>query len=201
MQPKHLLIIGLDGGTFSLIRPWVEEGLLPNLKRLMDEGSVSDLMSTFPPVTSPAWPTFMTGVNPGKHSVFDFIRPKGTGYDMVNATSIQQPTMWERFSSAGLKVGVINVPVTYPPKPLNGFMITGLLSPNQGNICYPDDLIQRYQDALGRYWVTPEVQYKRGEELPFIEELRAVTETHGRCAETLAKDEEWDVMMVVFGVL
>ncbi len=199
MAQTRLLIIGLDGGTFKLIRPWAEQGVLPNLKRLMDQGITADLMSTFPPVTSPAWPSFMTGVNPGKHSVFDFIRPKGTGFAMVNATSIQQPTIWDRLSAAGLRVGVINVPVTYPPRPLNGFMITGLLSPNQGKICYPEDLIKSREATLGRYWVTPEVQYKRDAAGPFIEELKSISRTHGRYAHALMLSEAWDAMMVVFG--
>ena len=199
MRPQRVLIIGLDGGTFDLIQPWARQGYLPNLRRLLEEGTSTELLSTFPPVTSPAWPSFMTGMNPGKHSVFDFIRARSTGYDMVNSTSIQQPTLWDHLSAAGFRVGVMNVPVTYPPRPINGFIITGLLSPNQGNICYPPDLIRRYEPSLGRYWVTPEVQYKRSDPEPFLAELRAITETHGRYAQALLEGEAWDVLMVVFG--
>ncbi len=72
---SRVLIIGIDGATFDLIQPWAEAGDLPNLARLMAEGVHGLLESTLPPVTSPAWPTFATGKNPGKHSVFDFIRP------------------------------------------------------------------------------------------------------------------------------
>ncbi len=198
MQPKRTLIIGLDGGTFTLIRPWAEEGHLPNLKRLIDAGTSCDLNSTFPPVTSPAWPSFMTGTNPGKHGVFDFIRPRGTGYDMVNATSIQQPTLWERLSEAGLRVGAVNVPVTYPPRPINGFMITGLLSPRNATICYPDDLIRRYEPELGPYRIAPDIQYKRGEEDAFIADIHDLVKVRGRYALALLENEPWDVMMAVF---
>src|SRR5829696_555794 len=114
-----LLILGLDGATFDLIRPWAAAGHLPNLARLMDEGVQANLASTLPPVTSPAWPTFMTGTNPGKHGVFDFIQPTGANFTLVNATRIKQPTIWQRLSQAGRRVGVLNVPVTYPPQPLN----------------------------------------------------------------------------------
>lgn len=200
MDIQKVLIIGLDGGTFDLVRPWAEQGYLPNLKGLMDRGLSRTLNSTYPPVTSPAWPSFMTGMNPGKHGVFDFIRPHGTGYDMVNATSIKQPTLWERLSAAGVRVGAINVPVTYPPRPLeNGWMITGLLSPPNATISYPADLISRYEGELGRYRIAPEVQYTRGQEERFIEDVRDVIATRGRYSVALMKNEPWDVMMTVYG--
>ena len=122
-----LLIIGIDGATLDLILPWVESEHLPTIGRLIKSGVHGDLASTLPPVTSPAWPTFMTGCNPGKHGVFDFIQPTGSDFSLVNATKIKQPTIWQRLSSAGYRVGVLNVPVTYPPKPLNGFMISGIV--------------------------------------------------------------------------
>ncbi len=200
MTIDKVLIIGLDGGTFDLVRRWSDEGALPNLKALMERGVSCDLNSTYPPVTSPAWPSFMTGMNPGKHGVFDFIRPRGTGYDMVNATSIQQPTLWQRLAAQGLRVGVVNVPVTYPPRPLEGgFMITGLLSPHAGDICTPRDLIARYERELGPYRVAPTVQYSNGEEERFIADVRDVVETRGRYALSLMQNEPWDVMMAVFG--
>lgn len=199
MQTKHVLIIGVDGGAFSLIRPWAEQGYLPNFKRLLDEGVSCDLLTTFPPVTSPAWPSFMTGMNPGLHGVFDFIRPKGGDYDMVNSTSIRQPTLWDWLSSAKLRVGVINVPVTFPPRPVNGFMIAGLLSPRNATISYPDDLIKRYEPTLGPYRIAPDVQCKRGEESLFIADMLDLDERRGHYTLALLQNEPWDVMTVVFG--
>ena len=78
-----LLIIGFDGATFDLIKPCARDGYLSNLAGLMRDGVIADLASTLPPVTSPAWPTFMTGVNPGKHGVFDFIQPHGDNFTLV----------------------------------------------------------------------------------------------------------------------
>ena len=164
-----LLIIGFDGATFDLIRPWAREGHLPNLARIMEGGVHGDLISTLPPVTSPAWPTFMTGCNPGKHGVFDFIQPHGENFTLVNATRIRQPTIWQRLSEAGYRVGVMNVPVTYPPAPLNGFIISGMLSPKTGQISQPADLIQRYEGELGDYRVAPNVQYRPGLEEEFVD--------------------------------
>ncbi len=193
-----LLIIGIDGATFNLINPWIEEGHLPNLKRLVQEGTSGNLASTLPPVTSPAWPTFMTGCNPGKHGVFDFIQPSGSDFQLVNAGRIKQPTIWQRLSDAGYRVGVLNVPVTYPPQPLNGFMISGILSPKNACISYPEDLIIRHQGGLGEYRVAPNVQYKSGIEAEFIDDIYALIRSHGDWALHLMEHEPWDVMMVHF---
>ena len=74
---NRLLVIGLDGATLDLVRPWAAQGHLPHLAKLIAEGTHGPLESTLPPVTSPAWPSFVTGKNPGRHGVFDFIRPRG----------------------------------------------------------------------------------------------------------------------------
>ena len=94
----RVLVIGLDGGTFDIIKPLVAQGKLPTIGKLMKGGVYGDLISTIPPVTSPAWPSFMTGKNPGKHGVFDFVG-RGKGYSKVikNARDIKAKTLW-RFS-------------------------------------------------------------------------------------------------------
>jgi len=195
---SRVLIIGIDGGTFDLIRPWVEEGDLPTLGRLMEEGAHGPLESTLPPVTSPAWPTFATGKNPGKHSVFDFIRPMGGQFEMVNASSLRAPTLWEILSEAGRQVGVMNVPVTYPPKPVNGFVIGGMLSPMNGKFTYPADLLDRYADQMAPYRVAPNVQYKPGNEDAFIADLLDLVERRGEYALRLMDDYPYDFLMFHF---
>ncbi len=193
-----LLIIGFDGATFNLIRPWAEAGYMPNLARLMQEGVHRELLSTLPPVTSPAWPTFMTGCNPGKHGVFDFIQPMGSRFTLVNATRIKQPTIWKRLSQAGYQVGVMNIPVTYPPQEVNGFMISGMLSPTNGRISHPADIVKRYEAELGPYQVLPKVQYKPGNEEEFIAEIYRVLHLRGKWALELMRREPWDVLMFHF---
>jgi predicted AlkP superfamily phosphohydrolase/phosphomutase len=198
---NRLLIFGLDGATLDLIRPWVAQGYLPNLGRLIESGVSGDLASTLPPVTSPAWPSFMTGMNPGKHAVFDFIRPSAGDFTLVNATSIHAPTIWQILSEAGLRVGVMNVPVTYPARPINGFMITGMLSPTDGEIAYPPRLLDPYAARFGPYRVALRVQYKEGNEEAFLADALDLIETRGRYARQLMADQPWDVFMAHFIVL
>lgn len=193
-----LLILGLDGATFDLIKPWAAQGKLPTLAKLMQTGVTGNLESTLPPVTSPAWPTFMTGKNPGKHGVFDFIRPRAGTFDMVNASQIKSKLLWEILSEAGYSVGVLNVPITYPPRPVNGYMIPGLLSPDQGKTVYPADLLKPYEAELGKYRLTPNVQYKAGNEAEFIADLHDLIDTQLRYALRLMQDHPTDVVMLHF---
>jgi predicted AlkP superfamily phosphohydrolase/phosphomutase len=193
-----LIIIGLDGATFDLIKPWAAQGKLPALAQLIQTGVHGELESTLPPVTSPAWPTFMTGKNPGKHGVFDFIRPRAGSFDMVNASQIHSKLLWELLSEAGYSVGVLNVPITYPPRAIHGYMVPGLLSPDQGKTVYPADLLKPYEAELGKYRLTPNVQYKPGNEDEFIADLHDLIDTQLRYALRLMIDHPTDVMMLHF---
>jgi predicted AlkP superfamily phosphohydrolase/phosphomutase len=198
MPAKKVLVVALDGATLDLIRPWAEQGHLPHLANLMRAGAVAPLESTMPPVTSPAWPTFMTGKNPGKHGVFDFIRPGMGSFSMVNASQIAARTLWELLSDAGKRVIVLNVPITHPPRAVNGVLVPGLLSPDQGHTTHPAGLLARYEPEIGPYRVTPQVQYRPGNEDAFIAELRAFVDLHARLALRLMRDEPWDFCMVHF---
>ena len=126
-----LLVIGLDGGTWKLIDPWIAAGALPNLARLRQRGCHGDLRSTTPPATMPSWTSFATGVNPGRHGIFDFTRRQfGTReVRFVNATFRKAPSIWRMLSQAGKRVAVVGVPGTYPPEDLNGCMISGFDTP------------------------------------------------------------------------
>jgi predicted AlkP superfamily phosphohydrolase/phosphomutase len=140
---QRLLIIGLDGATFDVLDPLIDAGRMPNLGRFLREGVAGVLESTKPPITPAAWTTFMTGKGPGRHGIVDFEK-----YDVrtntltFNSTyEIQEKTLWELLSEKGLRVGSINVPMTYPPRPVNGFMISGFETPSiEADFTYPREL-------------------------------------------------------------
>jgi predicted AlkP superfamily phosphohydrolase/phosphomutase len=150
----RVLVIGLDGGTFDILRPLIAAGELPNLGRMMQQGAWGELRSTVPPHSAPAWSSFATGANPGRHGVYHF-RPidrrfyEGNFSRVVNARSVALPTMWARASKAGKRVGVINVPLTYPPEPVNGFIISGMLTPRSAPVfTFPPELSASLQDYV-----------------------------------------------------
>ena len=154
---RKVFVIGIDAGTFDVINPLIEQGLLPNLDSLIRAGVSAKLISTVPPVTPPAWTSFMTGKNPGKHGIFDFFAPPSHGYErpVLNAQYIKARTIWRILSDFGKKVGVINVPMTHPPEKVNGFIIPGMqygLDSN-GDFSYPAGLMKELKEAIGNYKV------------------------------------------------
>jgi predicted AlkP superfamily phosphohydrolase/phosphomutase len=144
----------LDGATWDLLRPRMEDGRLPNLKRLADAGVTGDLTSIFPPETPAAWPSFMTGKNPGKHGVFDFLvyDPESKTERPVNAGLRVGKTIWEYLSDAGKTSLVLNVPTTYPPVKVSGAVISDFLTPaGVRDFAHPRDLVDELEAEFGRY--------------------------------------------------
>src|SRR5205807_10665929 len=94
---NKLLVIGLDGASFNVLDPLIEKGYLPNLSRLISAGSRADLETTFPPITAVAWSSFMTGKNPGKHGIFEFVRRERNSKRelAVNASFRQGRAIWD----------------------------------------------------------------------------------------------------------
>jgi predicted AlkP superfamily phosphohydrolase/phosphomutase len=203
-QNRSVFILGLDGGTYDLIRPWVKEGRLPNLGRLLQSGSHAELASTVPPMTPPGWTSFMTGMNPGKHGIFDFTEREPGRYEVkiMNATDRQARTIWSLMSESGKRVASIGVPLTYPPEPVNGVMISGFDSPVlDRRIMHPPELFDELEKAVKKYPVSPDfVRHAvRGDLKRAVEIICETMDQKARAVEYLIKREAWDCFMLVFG--
>lgn len=149
---KRILIIGLDGATFDIIQPMVKAGRLPTFERLMRHGAYGNLKSTVLPITPPAWTSFMTGKNPGKHGVFAFYTQSRTSYETQMATglSIKAKKIWDYLDSE--HIGLIDIPLTFPPEEINGYMISGWPVPSEESIfTYPPGLHTEIIREVGSY--------------------------------------------------
>jgi predicted AlkP superfamily phosphohydrolase/phosphomutase len=210
------LVIGLDGATWSVLDPWILDGTLPHLGRLRDRGSWGPLRSTFPPITPAAWGTFMTGKRPGKHGVFHFVplfEPSAQSTSeagppaIVSATNLRSATLWDQLAHHGRRVALVNIPLTYPPRAVNGIMVTGMLTPPGAEVfTYPPELGARlngYMIDLSRYAdKVPFVDAIEGDDaapsLSLIAEYREMLEQRAQTLERLMVDEPWDFFMAVF---
>lgn len=199
---SRVLIIGLDGATFDLIKPWVSQGVLPTFKRLMEQGSWGELDVEIPPGTVPNWPSFATGKNPGKHGLIWWVKPdpKAEDYAVISSADLRGQTLWDIAGQHGLQVGVVNVPVTYPPQPVNGFLITGLLTPpNASHFTYPNQLKDEITAHVGEYRVFPQEFYKKGKEQAYLDDLHRTLEVRLETTRYLLQNKPWDLFAVVFG--
>ena len=148
-RAQRVWVIGIDGGEFQLLDTFAEHGWMPNLARLMRRGITARLRSTVPPITGPAWTSFLTGCNPGKHGVYAFRKPLRGGWrrPFINATAIRVPRIWQYLEVFGYSSGSINVPMTYPVQPLRGYMVADRLTPDGEPVAaYPEDVQQMLRD-------------------------------------------------------
>jgi len=156
-----VFVVGLDGAEFTLVERWMKEGQLPNLRRLSEEGAWGCLRSTTPPITPAAWTAFLTGKNPGKTGIYDFYQVNRSGYALYypNASHNRAETIQEILSEAGFRVGLVNVPMTYPPTPVNGYVIPGLGAPDNASedFAYPPGFLKNVERETGiRYRILAE---------------------------------------------
>ena len=128
---RPVLVLGLDGATFDVIRPLVAAGRLPNLARWMADGASAVLHSTVPPVSFPAWSSFLTGQGPGAHGLFDFTQKLPGRYALrfTNASDRSGATLFGHVCAAGGRVLALGMPATFPPEPVNGLLVAGFDAP------------------------------------------------------------------------
>ncbi len=195
------VIIGLDGATFDIITPLASAGRLPVLARLMREGSSAPLRSTILPNSFPGWSSCTTGTSEGMHGVFSpFIKnPSSYNVRAMSGRDIMTRTVWDLLTEQGGRSVVINVPTTYPPEPLNGLMVTGMLTPGRDSeFTYPSSLKRELLRAIPGYVIEPSrIPDKRAR----ASEFRRATDMHEQVTGYLMNRGDWDFLMVVFSVL
>jgi len=207
MEPIPLqmrtLIIGLDGATFDLIKPWAADGRLPALNHLMDQGAHASLDSTIPPMTAPAWTSFATGTNPGKHRLYDWIgrEPNSYNFSPITALNGTVPTIYTLLSQAGRRVCALNIPMTYPPQPVNGVVVAGMPAPDlNSSVTYPKGLLQEILQNVGDYILYPDPgqAYSDTGVDGFLQRLYRCTDLRIRAFDYLRQRDAWDFAMMVF---
>jgi predicted AlkP superfamily phosphohydrolase/phosphomutase len=151
-----LLILALDGFDPHLFSLWRDH--LPHLSRLAQNGAWGPAISVTPPMTFPAWSSFLTGANPGQHGIFDFTerQPNRLAVRFLNATRRRLPTFLRLASEAGYKVGSVGLPTTYPPERLSGYQISGFDTPVPSkadhSYVHPPELADKIDRELGGYY-------------------------------------------------
>jgi predicted AlkP superfamily phosphohydrolase/phosphomutase len=200
-KAKKAMIIGLDGVPLNIIQRWADGGHLPTLRRLMDSGAFGRLRSTIPPTSGPSWSSFVTGMNPGKTGIYDFLyRREGTySFPPVNASLRGGTTIWRYLSDAGHRVGVLNLPMSYPVEQVNGFTVSGWMTPYAAtDFIYPPELAAELEQEIGDYRIYPTETFSESRKDRFLKASYDLLEMRTRTAVYLAESKPWDVFMTVF---
>jgi predicted AlkP superfamily phosphohydrolase/phosphomutase len=146
-KSRRAVLIGLDGTPCTLVEQFTQDGTMPNMARLRAAGSLLQMDTSIPDISSVAWTSFMTGANPGRHGIYGFLDVQPNSYKIYFPSSrhIKSETLWAVANRAGKRAIVINVPSTYPAQPLDGILIAGFVAVDINKATYPASLVPRLQ--------------------------------------------------------
>lgn len=198
---RRVLVFGIDAATLDLLTPWAAAGRLPNFARVMQGGGYAPMQSTAPAMSPPAWTSMITGQNPGKHGIFDFVHLLPGSYRLTTTRRDQTSfrTIFDLATQHGRKVIAMNIPLTYPPTPVNGIMVAGLSAPSKGQYAYPAPL--RDELLSWGYTIDPQIEYSTDAEAEYIAEALRTTRVQAEAFKRLLQREPWDLAMMVFRVV
>ena len=160
-----VLMLGLDGVTFRILEPAWKAGHMPRLGSLLGAGASGVLTSTIPPYTPPGWTSIFTGVNPGKHGIFGFtIGNAQSNEGLARLDRVTAPALWNAANAQGRRIGLFNIPMTYPAPVVDGWSVAGMLTPEGGGVTperftHPGDLSDKIVAAAGSYDIDITVDY------------------------------------------
>jgi predicted AlkP superfamily phosphohydrolase/phosphomutase len=195
-----VLIIGWDGVDWKILRPLLDAGELPNLAKLIERGAHGDCLSTVPSHSWCAWPSFMTGLNPAGHAVFDILEHKpGVSRRLpITYHSIKGRTIFTDFSAADKTSLALNIPLTFPTPPMKGKVVAGGVLPAARSYTHPTELQEELDrnapfPVNGMSWTT-----FRNRPEAFLEECAEITAQRQKAFEYLLDTTEWDFATIVY---
>jgi predicted AlkP superfamily phosphohydrolase/phosphomutase len=193
-HPK-VVVLGLDGVPFSLLNKFIYEGVMPNLARLKENGTLCSMTASIPEVSSTSWSTFMTGVNPGKHGIYGFMELQKNSYawKFPNFTDLKSKTVWEIAGNHGKRSVILNIPSTYPAKPLNGMLVSGFVALDLKKASFPDNLYQ-YLNKIG-YRLDVDATKATKAVDDFTDDIMRTFRKRIEVIDHLYDSEEWDLFI------
>lgn len=197
---KRLVVIGLDCLTPQwALEEWLDE--MPNLRAIVDQGVGARLHSTVPPITVPAWTAMLTSKDPGMLGVYGFRNRASYEYDalkVANASAITARTVWNYLSRNRLKSLVVGIPQTYPPKPLNGIMVSGFMTPGKEvSFTYPDGVKGVLDQAAGGEYIIDVKDFRTDDKEALLDSVRKMTAARFRAFRALLRADDFDFAMMV----
>ena len=207
----RVMILGLDGATWALLGRLAADGTMPNLASFLERGCSADLMTQIPPVTATAWSSFVTGLNPGKHGVFEFLLRKKAlvegarsahnpfGEVPVNSALRDGTPIWDLAGEAGLKSVVKGVPITYPPSRIEGAMLSGFLTPfGRRDFVQPPELLGEIEEKFGPYKLYHRQVYSKRGVSDVLDELDEVLDFDIKVTRFLMERIDWSLLISHF---
>jgi predicted AlkP superfamily phosphohydrolase/phosphomutase len=194
---KKAVVLGLDGVPYTRLKRFAEEGLMPCVKELVGQGTFAPMDTALPEISSTAWTSFMTGMNPGKHAVYGFmdLDPKSYKLQFMNFNSVKTPTIWDYLSREGRRSIVLNIPTTYPARDLVGVLISGFVAIDMKRAAFPSSLVP-YLEEVGYKLDVDTSTFKKSTDA-FVDELWDALDKREKVLWHLLTNEQWDLYIGV----
>jgi len=199
-QVNRVVIIGWDSAPTDLLTDqWLAK--MPNLRRLVNQGIAGPMRSSDPPITVPAWTSMVTSQNPGRLGFYGFRNRKPGEYDgmwIATNAAVKVPRMWDILGKQGRRCALLNVPQTYPVKPVNGVLVSSFLTPStDSEYTYPSDLKSEIERAADGYVIDCE-NFRTDDKDWLLEQIYEITDKRFAVAKYLLERERWDLFMMVY---
>ena len=191
-------MLGLDGISVGDLREAIDRGLVPNVAAIARRGSLMPVRSSLPAVSAVAWSSFMTACNPGRHGIFGFtdVQPDDYRLHFPSSADLRAPTLWERAAADGLRSVVVNLPGTYPARPMKGSLVAGFVAPDIERACHPPGLAARL--VADGYTVDVDVTRAHHGEAAFAGHLLDVLDHRIAAMERLLAEGRWSLAILTF---
>jgi len=190
------IIIGLDGVPFEMIENFAGNSVMPNTAKVIGDGIFKKMNSSIPEVSSVAWSSMITGLNPGSHGTYGFMDLLPNTYRMTfpNFSSLKAPPFWDQWPGKSV---IINVPSTYPVREMNGVLISGFVSIDFEKSVHPRSLVPALRDMDYRLDVDAHKAHSSMDEflIDLDKTLDARIEAYRYLWET---QQPWQTFMLVF---
>jgi predicted AlkP superfamily phosphohydrolase/phosphomutase len=195
---RKVLVIGLDAASPDLVFEKFREDL-PNLTFMTENGLYGRLRSCHPPITIPAWMVMVTSVNPGRLGLYGFRHRKEHSYTEItlpSSLSVKEKRIWDYIGEAGGKVCLVAIPPTYPPQPVNGWLVSCMMTPDtKRQYTYPMELKSEIESLVGEYII--DVPFRKEERESVLKEIYVMTEKRFKLVKYLLTSKPWNFFMLV----
>lgn len=197
LVPDHpkVFVLGIDGVPCSLLREFMSQGIMPNLAEVVKNGTLKSMDASIPEVSSTSWSTFMTGVNPGRHNIYGFTELDRSSYKwrFPNFNDIKSPTLWDIAGRQGKTSIVINLPSTYPARPLKGILTAGFVALDLQKATYPESAYQ-YLKGID-YKMDVDTQKAQVSPAALAEDIMVTFRKRKEAILGLMEKETWDLFI------
>lgn len=191
------MVIGIDGVPYELVKDFAQKGIMPNTKKLIEKYGLKKTKVPLPEVSSVSWTSFMTGMNPGEHGIYGFmeIHRDNYSYTFPSFRNLPVKPVWEEIGSRKKRSIIINLPNTYPARPLNGVLISGFVALDLAKAVYPPSILPYLHET--DYQVDVDTVVGRSDKKLFLKELHDVLQMRYKLYKKLEKEEKWDLFFFI----